>query len=441
VLRDVPDPQLRDLLEACAVVHQFDESLLAAVAGSEDGRGFEQLCRLSAVRPAQHGLMLHDEVRWILAEDMCWRRPERANALRLRALAHCRERMRTAPAREREWLLRERLGLCESGLLQALHLCGGQRGEVWLEPGGPGDHADLMRLWMSLARRPQHPPPGELSLAALEALLGYEGAQVEVARDRDGRALGFAFALPVCRDSLRLLPPAALHLVQAYWRPAELDTLPATPGESSNFYLARLILGDDEWEPAAAALLRWSVGLFALSGTYLAAMAWPPHKEVFEALGFQRVPEARLTHAGGEQPIDGYVLDLSRIGVEAWFEAIMSSRPPPPALRPEELERELQSALLHWHDDAALARSPLAQYAAAGSGPEALRQAIRDALARAQAAPMQELACRALELAYLEKTTSHERAAERLAVSRATFYRLLERGVHDLARALTEPAS
>jgi predicted DNA-binding protein (UPF0251 family) len=64
---------------------------------------------------------------------------------------------------------------------------------------------------------------------------------------------------------------------------------------------------------------------------------------------------------------------------------------------------------------------------------------VRAALdrARADATPQQELAYRALDLAYFQKTTSHERAAERLAVSPSTFYRLLRRGVQGLAQALT----
>jgi hypothetical protein len=437
LLRDIPDPHLRAQLEACAVVHQFDEPLLAAVAGQEDPRAFEQLCHLSVVRPAEHGLTLHEDVRWILAEDLRWRRPERANELRLRALAHYRERMRTAPAGEREWLLRERLSLWENGLLQALNVTAEMPGEILLELGSEHDHADLLHLWSSFSRHPDRPPSEELSLPVLEALLCYEGMLLRVVRDRHGRALGFGFAVLVCRDSLRVLPPAALRLVQAYRQAAALDTLPATPGESTIFYLPRFILGDIEREAAAAALLRWCMGLFALSGTYLATLSWPHHKAVVEKLGFQPVPEARLTPTGGVEPIDSYVLDLSQIGVEAWLEALLSDRPPPRALRPEELERELHTALLHWHDDIALDRLVLAGLVSTGSGPEALRQAIRDALARARAraAPLQELAYRALELAYMQKSVSHERAAERLAVSRTTFYRLLKRAVRGLAQA------
>jgi hypothetical protein len=437
LLRVIPDPHLRALLEACAVVHQFDEPLLATVAGQEDPRAFEHLCHLSVVRPAEHGLMLHEDVRWILAEDLRWRRPERANEMRLRALAHYRERMRAAPAAEREWLVRERLGLWENGLLQALDVSAEAPGEVWLEPGGAGDHADLRHVWSGFSRRPDCPPPEALSLHMLEALLRYEGAQIRVARDRHGRALGFGLVLAVCRDSLRLLPPAGTRLVEAYWGPTGMSDLPAVPGETSIFYHSCFVLGDVEPEATAAALLRWCVGLFALSGTHLASIAWPRYKEIVETLGFQRVPEARLSPTSGEHPIDGYVLDLARIGVEAWFEAVMSGRPLPARLHPEELERELHAALLHWYDDTALDRLPLARCVPMGSGPEALRQAIRDALerARARAAPLQELAYRALELAYMQKSISHERAAERLAVSRTTFYRLLKRAVRGLAEA------
>ena len=48
----------------------------------------------------------------------------------------------------------------------------------------------------------------------------------------------------------------------------------------------------------------------------------------------------------------------------------------------------------------------------------------------------QATALRAVELAYLERGVSHERAAERMLVSRSTFYRLLRRGTQALAREL-----
>src|SRR6185503_1209428 len=74
LLRDVSDPTLRELLEVCAVVRHFDEGLLAAVTGREEiGPAFAQLCRLSAVRPAEQGLLLHEDFRRALSGDLRWR--------------------------------------------------------------------------------------------------------------------------------------------------------------------------------------------------------------------------------------------------------------------------------------------------------------------------------------------------------------------------------
>jgi DNA-directed RNA polymerase specialized sigma24 family protein len=208
-----------------------------------------------------------------------------------------------------------------------------------------------------------------------------------------------------------------------------------------------IVYGDVSREAVAAALLRDMFGVLALGGLYFAATALPRHRDIIEALGF--APVAGASSAGWfvGHPLQGYVLDLTRLGVDAWMDALMSGRQPPAMLTEEERESAVRTALLHWHDDATLAQSPLADRAS-GEEPalpvaEAVRRDIRAALAAARAAapPGRELAYRALELAYLEQRLSHERAAERLAVSRATFYRLLQRGVHGLARALTERAS
>ena len=68
-----------------------------------------------------------------------------------------------------------------------------------------------------------------------------------------------------------------------------------------------------------------------------------------------------------------------------------------------------------------------------------VRTTIRDAIAglRAEAGDDLDLALRALELAYVDRAASHERLAERLSVSRSTFYRLLRRGTRTLAEALS----
>ena len=123
----------------------------------------------------------------------------------------------------------------------------------------------------------------------------------------------------------------------------------------------------------------------------------------------------------------------------------MGGRRLPKRLPAPELERHLQDVLVNWSDDAHLSASPLGdmirdeQGRPPGPRPELLRQAIVRGLERAQARASEDqaLAYRAIEMAYLEPSGTRAGAANRLAVSRRTFYRLLERGVRDLAALLS----
>jgi hypothetical protein len=138
-LTELSDPELRDEVEACAVVRQFDEATLAAVSGRDDVRTlFSQLCRLSLVTPAEHGLMLQADPRRRLSEDLAWRNSDRYNALRARARAYLRKRAISAPPSERAWLVAERLFLSDNPRLQQMFVSSADDpGQVRVQPAQP----------------------------------------------------------------------------------------------------------------------------------------------------------------------------------------------------------------------------------------------------------------------------------------------------------------
>ena len=205
-------------------------------------------------------------------------------------------------------------------------------------------------------------PEGDIEF--LETILRHPGTRVRVVRDRDAHLVGFSTVLPVCQETVLLLD---LHeglapFVHAYWTPEELKALPATPEATNIFFLLHLAEGDVLPEAVAAALIRDHFGLFALGGVYLVmVLNSMPRRLLLEACGFERVPEARTWVYGPEDPFDGYVLDLTYIGVERWFEAIVRGQRPPKVRNRSELERELEDALQHWRDDTWLAESNLAR--------------------------------------------------------------------------------
>ncbi|MDA8186783.1 MAG: hypothetical protein M0T85_01390 [Dehalococcoidales bacterium] len=211
---------------------------------------------------------------------------------------------------------------------------------------------------------------------------------------------------------------------------------------SRSVHVDRQPEGDVLPEAVAAALIRDHFGLFALGGVYLVmALNSMPRRLLLEACGFERVPEARTWVYGPEDPFDGYVLDLTYIGVERWFEAIVRGQRPPKVRNRSELERELEDALQHWRDDAWLAESNLARAVApldletAGERAEALRELVTGILASAASGvpSARKESYRALELRFIRQTGSDERTAGVMSISRATFYRLLKRGIEELA--------
>ena len=80
----------------------------------------------------------------------------------------------------------------------------------------------------------------------------------------------------------------------------------------------------------------------------------------------------------------------------------------------------------------------------AGAGRQRRRCAAQglEALRELQSGPARDKApYEAVSLAHIDECLTPEAAAERMAVSRATFYRLLKRGVSDLATELSRPAT
>ena len=464
LLEDVDDPVLRELLEVCAVVRQFDEQTLGSVSGLTDiGAAFDRLCRLSVVRPAEHGLSLHDDVQRILADDLRWRNPPRHRELRLRALAHYRDRARDAPPQERERLVAERLYLWGNEIIQPLMFAPGAAEDVYLEPGEGSAVQEIQAIWQAHVERlalqgypadAASPFDRERERAWMHTLLTEPATRLRIARTADGRAVGFSTSTCVYPGSVPLLQdhPVFRPLLAAYLGERGLAGLPDVPQESPYTYLLHTATAADPDRPggrgaepttstAQAALLRDVIGQLASGGAYLATVASPERKRLCLALGFQPVEGVRVEVGPGVEA-EGFVLDLRGVGVEAWLEALLQGRGAPRVLSKEEIERALQVVLPRWSEDEVLKASPLAELSARDGPPsaEGVRDLVQSALRRARRAggPAQELAYRALELAYLDRGVSHERVAERLAVSRSTFYRLLKRGIRGLSQSMAE---
>jgi hypothetical protein len=449
LLRDVSNQDLRLLLEAAAAVRQFDEELLAAMVGRDDiTAAFAALCGLSSVRPAEHGLTLHDDIRRILIEDLRWRRPERFVDLRRRARHHYRQRMRKSPAAA--WMIADELHLSGNDLIQAMFFEASDVGPAPVERAGPEDRDAIMRVLQAFtslgASLPDAPTPEEVDPRFVGSVLSHPAARVTMVRERDDRVTAYAFVLPISRQTITLLPRdgALRRLVDVTSSAAEIQNLPDDFEDATIFVFSTIVHSAELSREANAALVHDVLPAVLAGGKYLACTGSQQYAAVLDAFRFTKVASGLGPSAfDPNRPLDAFALDLRVVGAEAWIDSIVAGRPLPQTLAVEDVVREVQAALLNWSDDAKLEVSPLVAIATSrdpGSDKpaDAVRALISEALARARAGASEdrELAFRALELAYLERTVSHERAAERLGVSRSTFYRLLKRGTAAVVAAL-----
>lgn len=423
------DPALIGALEACSVVRVFDEATLAAITRADNvDVAFDRLCRLSVIKPSTHGLMLHEHVRAIIAQDLAWRRPLHHQTLRRRALDHFRERLRTSPPEERSWQIAECFYLWSNALIQEAFFGSDGVDSVTVEPAVDVDVTQLRDLYV-----------GELGSAAsdedvrlLRDALNYPGTRLRVVREMDGPPMGFSTVVPVCMESIGFLERHPMHgrLLERFYTGGRREALPKTAEAATAQYLLHVVASSDASSVARRPLLRDLAGIFGYGGNYLCTTRDPLFNQLMEVCGF----EAVTTSADGAAT--GWVLDLTRLGFEGWIEAIIEGRPTRAWPDPIRLESELLAALVHWNDSDWLATncSILGSEAPIRDRAVVVRSAIEGALSRLRAdtSSVIEQACRALELGYMKKRPSHKAAMCSMAVSRATFYRLCKRGIRSL---------
>lgn len=452
LLDEVEDRQFRDLLESAALVRQFDEEMLAALLGQDRaGDAFEQLSRLSVVRPVAHGLAVHDVVRRALADELRWRNPGRSAELRSRALSFYSTRFRAASPDDRHWLVADWLSFSTRALIQHLMFDQADPAEIIVARARSEDHPAIRRL---RAERAVSQAARQWTMIDrvddLEALLGTPLARLMVARTWDGEVVGYSTVIPICRATLALLlrnEPAA-RMLRERLEPAQLADPPASADDADTFVVWHLVPGENGPSSVQSALIRDWIGLFAQGKRYLALTALPSHQAFLTTLGFRLIPSACFDDYHSGHPLRGLELDLRSIGAERWVQAVLNGELPidPTTNLSLDLQPAVQDVLSHWSDDAAVSASRLLRFADAGpDSPQrdraiAVRQLVCHAFHEAlEAAPESGRdVLRALDLAYLQRSTSHERVAERLSVSRSTLYRMLHRGCRLLAARIAD---
>lgn len=450
---EVPGPQHRAALEACALVRALTEALLADMLAVPDAHAaFEWLRGLSFIESGPHGLFPHDLARTALAADLRWRNPDWCATLHRRARAYYAARLHQARGAEQRAVL-----------LDCVHLHRDSRAArpyfAW--HGTSGLQADALHpsdVPALVAMTARHEGAASARLAA-HWLARAPGAAT-VFRDPCGAPAGWVLAL-----SLGELPEEELAEdpgTRAAWRHAR-EHAPLRAGERAT--LVRFWMARDTHQAVSPVQslafldvvqrhLRGPAPAVTLVACADAAF-WGP---AFGYVGLARLPHAAFEVAGRRQ--DTFAHDWRATPPDAWLAALgapgsdaggMPAAAAPAAAAAAVLDEAafasaVHEALREFTSPRALRASPLLRTRVVGeragaAADEARRAAALQELLRAAAGELRADPRRAghhdaLRLAYLHPAPSQERAAEQLRVSFSTFRRHLKAGVAHVSEAL-----
>jgi DNA-binding SARP family transcriptional activator len=323
-LHAVPDDQV-ELLSLLSVVWEADQAMLSRLSGERVTRAaFVALTEVPGVRVTKRGVALHDDLRQLLADDLEWRDGTRARALRASALSEYRRRMEEAPPLERERLVADHLFLAKQALLRDVLFCPDEPALLYTTSPRRAEVFELeavLEAWG--AQRMELPRPAGM-VEATRALLRYRGTLLRLVRRRDDqRLVGFAAAVPICRESLSLLGahPAIGPYIEARW--AQRADLPSSPDTARAYHFSHAAYVGDAASPTRARLVKEMFALLARNGVYSVSTPDPEYQRLVESLGFARLPELRHLIYGRHYPCEHYELDLSKLTFARWAEALI----------------------------------------------------------------------------------------------------------------------
>ena len=103
-----------------------------------------------------------------------------------------------------------------------------------------------------------------------------------------------------------------------------LDALPATAEGSPALFMFTYPARGERLAEAIGALSAETFRYALRGGFFLSCNAGEMAAQVSQAIGMTPIPDVGVMSIGPRSPVDGWVLDIGRIGSDAWLDAVTS---------------------------------------------------------------------------------------------------------------------
>jgi hypothetical protein len=429
-------PNANALMALAAVGEADEELLIGLTAGRAERSPFPALSSLSITIRSAHGLAIKEPYRVLLDLVHRWRRP----------LAH--QGMLTKAAADRRRLLAATAAdaTAAAGVAtQLMFLTGNRTVRDTLFPSSaqaltiraaqPGDEEDIARLVHRWARR------GGLSAAKcdvmLDAWLGSTPNGFHLALRGDGCPVAMVNMLPAGEQT---------HEVTQMLLQQHAETLAGAirPGQAAGLLIGMAI--SEDGQPAAqaahAALLRHFLVQGIQHGRVLVSTPWPAYQQLARSLGFVHHGATRddLYRCGRQNEIYGQ--DFAPEHLPGWLDRLCpAGRFTASDPQEQRIAAQVRQALRDIHRPARLTANPLLAWLELPAA-EDLRATLLLAIQElcSSDTPADADAGHVLAGYYLSGRGAHEHVANKLHLSRSTYFRRLNHGIALLTIRLPRPA-
>jgi hypothetical protein len=405
------DAAHRDVLAVAALARVTSRALLADVLPHHDpDQALAWLASRSFAEPLWGGVTLHDLVRRAARSDIRQRDPEREGALRRAIADHLHARALTGDV----MVSIDLAHLVENPLVRWGWSWDG--GDRYLADGlRPGDLDQLAALYAA------HERAGPL-WPITEALLVAAPARAAVVRSVEDQIVGLTVAL-----TPDTAPPVAWeHPHTGPWLTHARDELLTG---NAVIWQSSIVL-----DPTADPIVQAMLGMVGIlrSGlrnprySYLPiSPQLPGARDFAAAVGARHIPQ--LDFASPEGTLECHLLDHGPTGVLGMQrDSIYRETGMAPPATSADVAEAVRQALRHLHRPDELARCPLARGDGGAARAESVRQTLEQAVDETfGAGPDEQLLREVIIRGYFEPGMTHERAADLLHVSRATYFRKL----------------
>ncbi|WP_135552392.1 hypothetical protein [Paenibacillus cymbidii] len=428
LLREVTSPDLRETLDLLCILPQAAPEWFARWLRVPLGADrLLQLSRLSFVRPTEEGLALHDVARYYLKEDFMRREPDRMSRLRAQIARDLVGDIKAATdSYGRSKLVAVLLSVTRDAFrIGAISVLPQHADQQQMETFRQNDLPYLQRI---LQEQSELAVSIERDLAVLRALAEQFPACIRVFRSREGVPLAFCAGFYLDRDTTRFHEtffPGVLE--RAY--PDEIEAMRRRTAEQADTFY-QLLAGTAVHNPDYSFLeligIVISYWLIVHSAGMRAVMinTFDGLNEVLLQLGYRMrplsgLPEDHPFSRATVRELDWRTVDIGDVilGMPG-MDATAPSTVDAPAIP----DKMIRSALPFALDPDRLERTELARLLGIGGGE--LHEKLQKLLEGAPVYPLDDRMQQMLRQMCEQASLSAEQAAERLHVSRATYFRM-----------------